>query len=55
MDLDVIGIMCLPPENQNSDIYFSKMKNLNDKIKLNELSMGMSHDYLEQLNIHQAI
>ena len=46
MDLDVIGIMCLPPENQNPDIYFSKMKNLNDNIKLNELSMGMSHDYL---------
>ena len=46
MDLDVIGTMCLPPENQDSDIYFSKMKNLNDNIKLNELSMGMSHDYL---------
>ena len=46
MDLDVIGIMCLPPENQNPDIYFSKMKNLSDYIKLNELSMGMSHDYL---------
>ena len=46
LDLDVIGTMCLPPENQNSDIYFSKMKNLNDNIKLNELSMGMSHDYL---------
>jgi uncharacterized pyridoxal phosphate-containing UPF0001 family protein len=38
--------MCLPPENQDSDIYFSKMRSLNDNIKLNELSMGMSHDYL---------
>ena len=46
LDLDVIGTMCLPPENQDPDIYFSKMKNLNDNIKLNELSMGMSHDYL---------
>ena len=46
MNLDVIGTMCLPPANQDSDIYFSKMKNLMDKIKLNELSMGMSHDYL---------
>ena len=33
-------------QTQDSDIYFSKMKNLNDNIKLNELSMGMSHDYL---------
>ena len=46
MDLDVIGTMCLPPENQDPNIYFLKMKNLNDNIKLNELSMGMSHDYL---------
>ncbi len=46
MDLDIIGTMCLPPENKDSGIYFSKMKNLNDNIKLNELSMGMSHDYL---------
>jgi len=46
MNLDVIGTMCLPPESKNSNIYFSKMKNLNDSIKLNELSIGMSHDYL---------
>ena len=46
LDLDVIGTMCLPPENQDPDIYFSKMRSLNDNIKLNELSMGMSHDYL---------
>ena len=46
LDLDVIGTMCLPPENQEPNIYFSKMKNLNDNIKLNELSMGMSRDYL---------
>ena len=46
LDLDILGTMCLPPENQDPDIYFSKMKNLNDNIKLNELSMGMSHDYL---------
>ena len=46
LNLDIVGTMCLPPENQDSNIYFSKMKNLNDNIKLNELSMGMSHDYL---------
>ncbi len=46
MDLNIIGTMCLPPENQDPDIYFSKMRNLNDNIKLNELSIGMSSDYL---------
>ena len=46
LDLDILGTMCLPPENQDPNIYFSKMKYLNDNIKLNELSMGMSHDYL---------
>ena len=46
LNLDIVGTMCLPPENQDSNIYFSKMKNLNDNIKLNELSMGMSSDYL---------
>jgi len=46
LGLDILGTMCLPPENQDPHIYFSKMKNLNDNIKLNELSMGMSSDYL---------
>ena len=46
LDLDILGTMCLPPENQDPHIHFSKMKNLNDNIKLNELSMGMSSDYL---------
>ena len=38
--------MCLPPEIQDSNVFFSKMQKLNDSIKLNELSMGMSGDYL---------
>ena len=46
MDLDIVGTMCLPPEIQDSNIFFSKMQKLNDSIKLNELSMGMSGDYL---------
>ena len=47
MDLNIIGTMCLPPENQDSDIFFSEMKNLNNNLNLNELSMGMSNDYIE--------
>ena len=49
MDLNIIGIMCLPPENQDSNIFFSEMKNLNKKLNLIELSMGMSNDYLNAI------
>ena len=38
--------MCLPPLDGDSNYYFSEMKMLNKKINLNELSMGMSEDYL---------
>ena len=46
LNLNIIGIMCIPPNN-NSSLYFSNMKKLSDKFKLSELSMGMSSDYLE--------
>ena len=45
-NLKIIGLMCLPPNNDTS-IYFSKTKDLNDKLKFAELSMGMSNDYLK--------
>ena len=50
MNLNVIGIMCLPPDDNKSSIYFSKMIQLIKKIKLKETSMGMSNDYLEAIN-----
>ena len=53
MDLNIIGTMCLPPENQDSDNFFSEMKNLNNNLNLNELSMGMSHDYINAIE-HSA-
>ena len=43
--LDIIGLMCLPPVNLNPSQYFKKMNLLNEKIKLNHLSMGMSKDF----------
>ena len=39
--------MCLPPNNKNNSKYFLKMKNLASKIGVNELSMGMSADYMQ--------
>ena len=49
LELNIIGLMCLPPKNISSSIYFSQMKILNQKIGLHELSMGMSNDYMEAL------
>ena len=50
LDLNVIGIMCLPPNNNQSSKYFSKMIQLIKKIKLKETSMGMSNDYLDAVS-----
>ena len=49
LGLDIIGLMCLPPNNDDTSSYFLKMKNLTKKLSLNDLSMGMSGDYLEAL------
>ena len=47
LGLDVIGLMCIPPANSDPTDYFKKMNEINNSIDLNELSMGMSSDYLE--------
>ena len=45
IDLDVVGLMCIPPVDLDPDPFFKELKNLNDKLNLTELSMGMSSDY----------
>ena len=47
INLDVVGLMCIPPINEDSVIYFEKMKKLNKENNFHELSMGMSSDYLK--------
>ena len=49
LKLDVIGLMCIPPLNEETSKYFLKINEINKKLKLNELSMGMSSDYLEAI------
>ena len=44
-NLNVVGLMCLPPLNLNSDNYFIRMKKLANNLNLKELSMGMSNDF----------
>ena len=41
--------MCIPPFNEDSTKYFKKMNELNTKVNLKELSMGMSSDYLNAI------
>jgi len=45
--LDVIGLMCIPPVDKNPQKHFLKMLDLNKRLNLKELSMGMSSDYLK--------
>ena len=46
LNLNIIGIMCIPPLNINTESYFKKMQLIKNRLKLDELSMGMSSDYL---------
>jgi len=50
LELEIIGTMCLPPDEKDPNIYFSKMKELNDRFNISELSMGMSNDYIIATN-----
>ncbi|RPG95806.1 MAG: YggS family pyridoxal phosphate-dependent enzyme [Candidatus Pelagibacter sp. TMED286] len=45
-DLNIIGLMCLPPNDEEPDKYFSEMVHLKNQLNINNLSMGMSSDYL---------
>ena len=52
--LNVVGLMCLPPNDSNVSLHFSKMKVLINKINLKELSMGMSNDYLDAIKFEST-
>ena len=45
LDLNILGLMCIPPNNRNVENYFLKLKELNDQFNFTDLSMGMSSDY----------
>ena len=51
--LNIIGLMCIPPHNSDSEKYFKLLKKANDELNLKELSMGMSADY-EKAILHGA-
>ena len=54
LGLNIIGIMCIPPFNQDSSKFFSEMNQLSKMINLQEISMGMSSDYLNALEFNST-
>jgi len=46
-NLNIVGLMCLPPSSSDPTKYFKLLKEISFKINLKELSMGMSNDYLD--------
>ena len=49
LKLNIIGTMCIPPDNQDPKPFFKEMLILNNKINLPEISMGMTNDFLEAI------
>tara|TARA_B100000989_G_C19485370_1_gene447168 strand:- start:455 stop:1096 length:642 start_codon:yes stop_codon:yes gene_type:complete len=49
LKLNVIGLMSIPPFDKDPKPYFVKMRDLSENLKLKEMSMGMSNDYLEAI------
>ena len=50
LKLDIIGTMCIPPDNQDPKPFFENLLKLNQKLNLTEISMGMTNDYLDALD-----
>jgi len=49
LNLDIVGTMCIPPNNENTENYFSAMNKINKDLNFKDLSMGMSRDYLDAI------
>ena len=54
LDLNIVGTMCLPPLDLDPRFFFSEMKKINLNLNLNELSMGMSSDYIEAIEFNST-
>jgi len=50
VDLNVIGLMCIPPVTGNSSVLFKRLQELSSNYSLKELSMGMSNDYKDAIS-----
>ena len=50
VDLNVIGLMCIPPVTGDSSVLFKRLQQLSSNYSLKELSMGMSNDYKDAIS-----
>ena len=50
LNLSILGLMVIPPNDNNTDRYFKTINELNKSLALKELSMGMSNDYEVAIN-----
>ena len=48
--MNVLGLMAIPPNDENTEKYFKSLSELNSSLGLKELSMGMSSDYMKAIN-----
>ena len=48
-NLSILGLMAIPPNDSNAQVYFRKISTLNKDYNLSQLSIGMSNDYLEAI------
>jgi pyridoxal phosphate enzyme (YggS family) len=49
LNLDIVGTMCIPPNDENTGNYFHEMNKINKELNFKDLSMGMSGDYLDAI------
>jgi len=54
LKLNIVGLMCIPPINEDPEKSFLRMNYLNKKMNLFELSMGMSSDYLTAIEYNST-
>jgi len=54
LNLNIVGIMCIPPIDEDPKISFSTMSYLKKKMNFKELSMGMSTDYLDAIKYNST-
>ncbi|MDA9748696.1 YggS family pyridoxal phosphate-dependent enzyme [Pelagibacteraceae bacterium] len=50
LNLNIVGLMCIPPVDENPNEHFNNLQILAKKNKLDELSIGMSNDYMQALD-----
>ena len=54
LNLKVIGLMCIPPNDGSVNVYFKSIMELNELLGFKELSMGMSADFMTAINYNST-